>query len=190
MPVIASLNEITADAYDVEIDIVYATDRNFTGVPVYARAAAYLLTEGAEKLQAAVALAKPLGYRIKVFDAFRPSEAQWKLWNHTPDPEFIADPRKGSPHGRGAAIDLTLIDAETGEELDMGTGFDDLRPISHHGVTDGISPEAQRNRLILLGIMSAAGWDFYRNEWWHYQLFDARARYPVLTDGEAGTEMM
>jgi len=75
-----------------------------------------------------------------------------------------------------------------GSVLDMGTGFDDLRPQSHHGVTD-IPAEAQRNRLILLGIMTAAGWDFYRNEWWHYQLFDSR-RFASLTDVEAGTRMM
>lgn len=190
LPLSPALIEITPAAFDVEIDIVYATARNFTGVPVYARAAAYLLQEAADRLAVAVALAKPLGLRLKVLDAFRPSEAQWVLWTHTPDPNFIADPRSGSPHGRGAAVDLTLIDALTGEELDMGTGFDDLRPLSHHAVSEGISVEAQRNRLMLLGIMSAAGWDFYHNEWWHYQLFNARARYPVLSDAEAGTAMM
>ncbi len=184
------LVEITPQSHGVEIDIVYATAANFTGKPVYARAAAYLLPEAADKLAAAVALAKPLGLRLRVYDAFRPSEAQWVLWNHTPDPNFIADPRSGSPHGRGAAVDLTLVDAASGQALDMGTGFDDLRPLSHHAVTADLSPQAQRNRLILLGLMSAAGWDFYSNEWWHYQLFNARARYPVLTDAEAGTAMM
>lgn len=184
------LTEITAADFDVEIDIVYADDRNFTGKPVYGRAACYLLPEGADLLRRAIDIARPLGYRFKLFDGFRPSEAQWMLWEHTPDPEFIADPRRGSPHSMGAAIDLTLLDATTGAELDMGTGFDDLRPISHHGVIDGISVEAQRNRVMLMGIMTAAGWDFFRNEWWHYQLFNARARYPVLSDSAAGTRMM
>ncbi len=184
------LEEITSDGFAVELDIVYATDRNFTGVPVYQRPACYLLPEAADYLRKAVAIATPLGYRLKVLDAFRPSEAQWKLWDHTPDPDFIADPRRGSPHSMGAAVDLTLVDALTGEELDMGTPFDDLRPLSYHGVIDGISPDAQRNRLILLGIMTSAGFDFFRNEWWHYQLFNARARYPVLSDAAAGTAMM
>lgn len=183
------LTEITAEGFGVDLDIVYATAANFTGRPVYARPACYLLPEAAEYLRRAVDLAAPLGLRLKVFDGFRPSEAQWKLWEHTPDPEFIADPRRGSPHSMGAAVDVTLLDAVSGAELDMGTPFDDLRPLSHHGVMD-IPVEAQRNRLLLLGLMTSAGFDFFRNEWWHYQLFNARARYPVLSDADAGTGMM
>ncbi|MSO76947.1 MAG: D-alanyl-D-alanine dipeptidase [Alphaproteobacteria bacterium] len=182
------LIEISPADHGVEIDLVYATDRNFTGRPIYRRPVCYLNEDAAEGLRRAVAIAEPLGLRLRVLDAFRPSEAQWLLWNHTPDPNFIADPRRGSPHSRGAAVDLTLLDGN-GRALDMGTGFDDLRPLSHHGTTD-LAPEAQRNRLLLLGLMTAAGWDFYRNEWWHYQLFDARAKYPVLSDIEAGTAMM
>jgi D-alanyl-D-alanine dipeptidase len=88
----------------------------------------------------------------------------------------------------GAAVDLTLIDA-AGAELEMGTPFDAFTPLSHHGALE-ISPTAQRNRAILLGLMTAAGWDFYRNEWWHYQLFDARNRYPVLSDAASPRPMM
>lgn len=184
------LEEITSDTYDVELDIVYATNRNFTGAPVYHRAACFLLPEAAEYLRKAIAMATPLGYRLRILDAFRPSEAQWTLWDHTPNAEFLADPRRGSPHSMGAAIDLTLVDRATGEELDMGTGFDAMTPLSHHGVIDGLTPEVQRNRLLLMGLMTSAGFDFYRNEWWHYQLFNARARYPVLTDSAAGSQMM
>lgn len=183
------LVEITAQGFALDLDIVYATDRNFTGRPVYGRPACFLVEEAAIYLKRAVELAAPLGYRLKVFDGFRPAEAQWKLWNHTPNPDFIADPRRGSPHSMGAAVDLTLVDAATGRELDMGTGFDDMRLISHHGVTE-VSVEAQRNRHMLLGLMTAAGFDFFRNEWWHYQLFNARARYPVLTDAASGAHMM
>jgi zinc D-Ala-D-Ala dipeptidase len=182
------LVEISAADYGVEIDLVYATPRNFTGQPIYRQARCFLNADAALGLKRAVALAAPLGLRLRVLDAFRPSEAQWVLWNHTPDPNFIADPRRGSPHSRGAAIDLTLLDSQ-GQELNMGTGFDDLRPLSHHGST-ALSPLAQRNRLLLLGLMTAAGWDFYRNEWWHYQLFEARLKYPVLSDVEAATGMM
>lgn len=181
------LHQIMSPDFDVEFDIVYATDRNFTGRPVYDRAACYLNAEGTEALNRAIALARPLGLRLKIFDAFRPSEAQWALWTHTPDPNFLADPRRGSPHSRGAAIDLTLID-DHGQELDMGTPFDAFTDRSHHGRTD-ISPDAQRHRALLLGLMTAAGWDFYRNEWWHYQLFQPR-RFPVLSDRAAGTRMM
>ena len=101
--------------------------------------------------------------------------------------EFVANPRKGSPHSRGVAIDLTLIDA-AGRELDMGTGFDEMRPISHHARTD-IPVEAQQNRFTLMGIMSAAGWDFYKNEWWHYQLFQARD-YPLVDQARLPKPLM
>jgi len=181
------LVEIAAPDFPVEIDLRYATDDNITGKPVYARARCFLNQEAAGLLRRAIQLAEPLGYRFRIFDAFRPSEAQWALWNHNPDPNFLADPRRGSPHSRGAAIDLTLIDG-AGRDLDMGTGFDAFTPLSHHGNLE-ISPQAQRNRALLLGIMTAAGWDFYRNEWWHYQLFQPR-RYRFLGDAEAGSGMM
>lgn len=183
----SALVEIKPPDFDVEIDLRYASADNLTGAPVYRRAACFLNPEAAEALRRAVALAGHAGFRLKVFDAFRPTEAAWALWNHTPDPEFLADPRRGSPHSRGAAVDVTLLDA-AGNELDMGTGFDAFTPLSHHGRLD-IAPDAQRHRALLLGLMSAAGWDFYMNEWWHYQLFDPK-RYPLLSDAEAGTGLM
>ena len=182
------LVEIAAPTFDVDIEIAYATAENITEQPVYGRAACYLHPDAAETLARAVELARPLGLRLKIFDAYRPTEAQWKLWNARPDPEFLADPRRGSPHSRGVAVDVTLLDG-TGRELDMGTGFDAFTPLSHHGAIDCISPAAQRNRLLLIGLMTSAGWDFYRNEWWHYQLFQAR-RYPLIDDGKAAPAMM
>ena len=174
-----SLIEIRAETHAVRLDIAYATGQNVTGKPIYARPGCYLHGDASDRLQRAVELARPLGLTLKIFDAFRPSEAQWKLWEFRPDPEFVADPRRGSPHSRGVAVDLTLVDAG-GAELEMGTGFDDFTPRAHHA--DPTVPAlAQRNRALLLGIMTAAGWDFYRNEWWHYQLFNAR-RYPVYSD--------
>jgi zinc D-Ala-D-Ala dipeptidase len=181
------LVEIGAASHDVLLDIAYATAANITLRPVYARAACYLNPAAADLLEKAVALARPLGLKLKIFDAFRPSEAQWRLWQARPDPEFLADPRRGSPHSRGAAVDLTLVDHD-GAELDMGTGFDAFTPLSHHA-SIFVSPAAQRNRALLLGLMTAAGWDFYRREWWHYQLFDAR-RYPLLSDSVLPEPMM
>ncbi len=182
------LRKIAPPEYDVEICLLYATADNFTGKPVYQpNAECFLHEKAAEHLCEAIRLAAALGLRIKIFDAYRPTEAQWKLWEHTPDPDFLADPRRGSPHSRGVAIDLNLID-QNGRELDMGTAFDAFTPLSHHGRTD-ISAEAQRNRLLLMGIMTTAGWDFYRNEWWHYQLFNSR-EYPLWDDKVAGTNIM
>ena len=174
-----SLLPITEAEYGVEIALAYATTENFTAKPIYRQARCYLHEAAAAALKRAVTLAAGQGYRLKIFDAFRPSEAQWVMWNHTPDPEFLADPRRGSPHSRGVAVDLTLLDRQ-GRELDMGTGFDAFTPLSHHASLD-VSVTAQANRYTLLGIMTAAGWDFYRNEWWHYQLFNSR-QYPLFSD--------
>lgn len=184
---IKKLTPIVLPDYDVDVDIRYATADNFTGKPVYSRVGCYLHPEAAQCLAKAIDLAARQSLRLRIFDAFRPSEAQWTLWNHTPDPHFLADPAKGSPHSRGVAVDLTLL-SHAGAELDMGTMFDAFTPLSHHGNTE-ISAEAQRNRFLLMGIMTTAGWDFYRNEWWHYQLFNSR-QYPLLSDADAGTRLM
>ena len=79
-----SMVEITAKDFDVEIALAYATPDNITGKPIYARAGCYLHADAAEKMKAAVALATPLGLRFKIFDAYRPTEAQWKLWEAFP----------------------------------------------------------------------------------------------------------
>lgn len=181
------LVEIKVPAFGVVLDLVYATDKNFTGKRIYKREACFLHPDAAESLHKASMIAGALGLRFKIFDGFRPTEAQWILWEHTPNPEFVADPGVGSLHSRGIAVDLTLID-EQNHELPMGTAFDDFTPLSHHGVTS-LSVEAQKNRLLLLGIMTAAGWNFYPNEWWHYQLQHPKC-YPLLSDEEAGTGLM
>ncbi len=178
---------IAPPAFNVDIALAYATTANITGKPIYRCADCYLLRPAAEALVRVIDQAARLGLRLRIFDALRPSEAQWVLWNHTPDPEFLADPRRGSPHSRGVAVDLTLLDAQ-GQELDMGTPFDAFTPRSHHGRAD-VSVAAQRNRLLLMGLMTDAGWDFYRNEWWHYQLFEAR-QYRLWRDRDLPRPMM
>lgn len=182
-----ALVEITPETHKVQIRLAYASSDNFTGRPIYASAHCYLHADAEVLLRRAIDLASAIGLGVLIFDAFRPSEAQWQLWHHTPDPDFLADPRRGSPHSRGVAVDLTLLNAD-GTELDMGTAFDAFTPRSHHGALE-ISATAQRNRAILMGIMTAAGWDFYRNEWWHYQMFNAR-RYPVFSDSVLPRPMM
>jgi len=181
------LVKITEADHNVQLDLKYATPDNFTGEPVYQYAACYLRPQAEQLLIVARDLALDQGWHLRIFDAFRPSESQWKLWNHTPDPDFLCDPRRGSPHSRGVAVDLNLIDIQTGKALDMGTGFDTFSPKSHHGNTD-VSAKAQYNRLLLMGLMTTAGWDFYRNEWWHYQMFDAR-QFDVLGDQDLAKTM-
>lgn len=183
----AALIIIGQPQFDVDISLAYATPENVTGKQIYRHADCYLHPEAATCLQRAIALAKPLGLRFKIFDAYRPVEGQWALWHAFPDPEFVSDPKKGGIHTRGIAVDLTLIDA-SGRALDMGTEFDSFAAQAHHARTD-ISLEAQRNRFLLLGLMSAAGWDFYKNEWWHYQLFKSRD-YPVVDQTSLPRPMM
>lgn len=184
------LVKIHAAEFDLDVALAYATADNFTGKPVYAPlAGCWLHADAAILLQRAVELARPLGLRLRILDAYRPTEAQWALWRHTPDPEFLADPRLGSAHSRGAAVDLDLIQMADGKALDMGTTFDAFTPQSHHGNQD-ISPQAQRNRHLLLGVMTTAGWEFNRHEWWHYQLFKARETYPLLSDKLLGQAAM
>lgn len=183
-----ALIEIVPPTFDVDVGLAYGTADNFTGKPVYrADARCWLHPEAAAALGRAIAAAAALGLRFLVFDALRPAEAQWVLWNHTPDPDFLADPRRGSPHSRGVAVDLTLIDG-SGRPLAMGTAFDAFTPDSHHGSV-AVDAESQRNRLLLLGLMTQAGWDFYRNEWWHYQLFESR-KYPLIADADLPEPMM
>lgn len=182
------LVEIAPPAFYVELSLAYAGEQNLTERPVYQRAACYLHADAAAALRRAIGLAASLGLKLRIFDGYRPTEAQWVLWRFRPDPNYFADPRRGSPHSRGVAVDVTLVRTADGAALDMGTGFDALTPRSHHGNLE-VSVEAQRNRLLLLGLMSTAGFDFYGNEWWHYQLFNAR-RYPLLSDSAAGTRLM
>lgn len=184
-----SLVEITNPDFDILLDIAYASSNNFTGKPVYKKPSCFLHGDAAKALLKAMNLVSALGYKIKIFDGFRPLEAQQALWDHTPEPEFISPPETGrTPHCRGIAVDLTLVSVDNNQELDMGTDFDEFTALSHHGNTD-ISVDAQKNRHILMGVMTYAGWDFNPNEWWHYQLPDLE-KYPKLSDQEAKTFLM
>ena len=181
------LCEIAPPRFDVDLDLRYATPDNLTGAPVYARPLCLLHVDAVPYLERAVALARGLGLRLRLFDGFRPVEAQWCLWRALPDPLYIADPRRGSNHSRGTALDLTLAGAD-GAALEMGPGFDAMTPLSHHGRTD-LPPEVQRYRALLAGVMAGAGWLPYPFEWWHYQIPGAET-YPLLADSAGGGKMM
>lgn len=174
------LVEISPESHGVLLDLVYATERNFTGRPIYGEARCLLHRDAEPCLRRAVALATLAGLRLKVFDAYRPTEAQAIFWKHLPDPRYVADIEQGSNHSRGVALDLTLVDG-SGRDLDMGTPFDTMADSSHHFHAT-VPPEAQRNRLWLLGLMAEAGFRRIDTEWWHYELANALA-YPLITEG-------
>ena len=177
-----TLIKITQLTHDILLDMRYATPNNFTHNTIYPSSDCYLRPEALECLEKAIVLAKAQGYRFKILDAYRPQKAQEKLWSICPDPTYISPPERGSPHTRGVAVDVTLVNDEN-EELDMGTPFDTFSPVSHHG-TQSLSAHAAANRYLLLGIMMSAGWDLYINEWWHYQLFNPK-NYSLIESHES-----
>lgn len=172
---------VRENSHDVQIDLVYAGPNNFTGQTIYQYGLCLLHAEAEVALRKAVALAARMQLRLKLFDAFRPHEAQEALWAVAPLPGYIADPAKGSNHTRGVAIDLTLIDLQ-GCELDMGTPVDTMHEASHH-FHAGHRAVVQINRARLLAVMLEAGFVHYGHEWWHYQLPGAD-QFPLIGQSE------
>lgn len=173
------LIDITEKTHDIIIDLFYGTEKNFTKQVIYTNPKCYLRKEALPLLEKAIELSNQQGLTLKIFDAFRPQKAQEILWSICPDSTYVMPPEKGSCHTRGIALDLTLVDQDSGKELDMGTPFDDFTPLSHHGAM--VSKEANVNRYQLLGIMLSAGWDLNPKEWWHYQLFSPQS-YPLIKE--------
>ncbi len=151
----------------VVLDIRYATKNNFTGKRIYKSPKAYLRLPVAEALKNVQSELNTMGLAIKVFDAYRPYSATVKFYEVYPDTNFVAAPWHGSRHNRGCAVDLTLIDQKSGQELEMPTPFDDFSEKAHHDYMD-LSPDAIKNRALLKNIMIKHGFSVYDYEWWHY----------------------
>lgn len=176
---------------DVELDIRYATDNNFTHRNVYGPfRSCFLHSEAAEKLRKSLAAlrAKKPGWKLRVFDCLRPVRAQARLFavvRGTPQQKYVLNPKYGSLHSYGFAIDLSL-ENDKGQPLDMGTGFDYF----------GAKAEPQReaallaageltqtqidNRKLLRSILQAGGFRAISTEWWHFDALDGdqvRANY-------------
>ncbi|MFT6106382.1 MAG: D-alanyl-D-alanine dipeptidase [Rickettsiales bacterium] len=166
------------NGFDVEIDIKYATTDNFTNQTVYDQPYSLLHQKAADLLEKAIKLAKEQGFRFRIFDTYRPIKVQEILFKHYPDGDYVSDPKTGLvTHCRGIAVDLTLID-KNGNDLEMGTGFDEFGVKANHGASE-LNAQERKNRYLLMGIMLTAGFDIYRPEWWHYQLYDVQD-YPIL----------
>jgi len=167
--------EINFDSLNIVNKMAYADTANFMHEKIYPCARCFLRPEVADALEKANEAAQDKGYKLIIYDCYRPYGYQHKMYEIVNNPLYVAKPGKGSNHNRGAAIDLSLTDAE-GNLLDMGGAFDDFSEISHYGAT-GISKAAKKNRKLLRNIMVKAGFTPYENEWWH---FDYRQkRYPT-----------
>lgn len=121
----------------------------------------------------------PKGIGIKIWDGYRPRAVQYLFWEIYPNSKYIANPNSGSKHNRGGAVDLTLIDLASGEELAMPTAFDDFSDQASHGYSD-LPADVLANRALLKSIMTeVAGLYAYDAEWWHYEVEGAKD-YPLL----------
>lgn len=158
---------VVAYVPDVVLDIRYATPSNPTGKPLYPFPAAFLRRSTAVKLKTAADVLRAKGFRLVVYDAYRPLASQKALWAAKPDPLYVADPKKGSAHNKGAAVDVALADP-AGEPLAMPSPFDDFGPKAHHGA-DGVPADARERAATLKTAMEAAGFVALPEEWWHYR---------------------
>jgi len=174
------LVELTALDPTLHLDIRYATAQNFTGRAVYPEARAFLQRPAAEALVRAHQRLRAEGYGIVVFDGYRPWRVTKLFWDLTPadKKDFVADPRKGSRHNRGCAVDLSLYDLGSGREVEMPSGYDEMTERAHPDYAGG-APEARARRDLLRVAMEAEGFTVYAVEWWHFDYRDWRL-YPVL----------
>lgn len=175
------LVEITPRTHGVEVALAYAGPENLAGEPIYEDDRCWVHRDLEPFLVRAAGLASAAGFRLKILDAYRTQRAHERLCAFVTDPRYIADPRKGSNHSRGTAVDVTLVDAE-GRDLDMGTPFDAMEEASHHSFA-GLPAALLCNRTLLLDIMTSAGFHSLDEEWWHYQLPEARS-YPLISTPE------
>jgi len=153
---------------DFVYDMKYATDDNFLKAKVYDCAECFLRLKTVEALISANKDFMKKGYKIKLFDCYRPLSIQKKMWEIVSNPEYVADPKKGSIHNRGGAVDISIIDAN-GKEINMGTPFDFFGIQAGHNYTK-LSKEVLSNRKYLKKVMTKNGFNSFDFEWWHYNL--------------------
>ena len=173
------LVELTRVVPGIRLDIRYATTHNFMGRVLYPQARAFLQRPAAEALAQVQAELQPLGYGLLVFDGYRPWRITKQMWDHTPadKKEFVADPRKGSRHNRGCAVDLTLCDLATGREIEMPGTYDEMSPRSYAAFAGG-TPAQRTPRDLLRRLMEAHGFTVLPAEWWHFDFRDWKS-YPI-----------
>ena len=167
------LVDITTVDPTIRLDLRYATPDNFTGVAVYPVARCLLRRDAAERLARVQRRLQADGFGLLVWDCYRPLGVQERFWALVPDERYVARPQRengrpvaGSKHNRGAAVDVTLVDA-TGRPLEMPTGFDDFSERAHRDAAN-VKPAARANAARLESAMTAEGFQPLPSEWWHF----------------------
>ena len=161
---------------DFVYDMKYATSDNFLKAQVYDCAQCFLRLKTAMALIGASKAFRVLGYKIKIFDCYRPLDVQKKMWSILPDSKYVANPTTGSIHNRGGAVDISLVDKD-GNEVEMGTSFDFFGIEASHGYKK-LSSKVKSSRKLLKNIMLLHGFTAQESEWWHYNLNSASG-YPL-----------
>lgn len=153
----------------VVYDLRYATTNNFLHRRMYPESTnhTFLRQPAAKALQKVQQDLNQIGLGLKIYDAYRPYAVTVKFWELVKDEKYVAHPKNGSGHNRGAAVDLTIINTKTNEEINMGTGFDNFTDTAHHSYTN-ISQGIRENRRLLKMLMEKYGFRSYNEEWWHY----------------------
>jgi D-alanyl-D-alanine dipeptidase len=153
---------------DFVYDMKYATDDNFLKEKVYPCAECFLRVKTVKSLLEANKMFLAKGYKIKLYDCYRPKAIQKKMFQLVPDANYVANPKKGSIHNRGGAVDISLVDFN-GIELDMGTKFDFFGKEASHNYLS-LSDTILANRKLLKEIMLQNNFKSFDSEWWHYNL--------------------
>ncbi|MBK0368440.1 M15 family metallopeptidase [Flavobacterium agrisoli] len=153
---------------DFVYDMKYATNDNFLKTKVYDCAECFLRLQTVRALILANAAFLQRGYKIKLYDCYRPLSIQKKMWEIVPNPIYVADPKKGSIHNRGGAVDISLVSLD-GTELEMGTAFDHFGIEASHQYSK-LSKQVKNNRKLLKSVMQKNGFNSFDSEWWHYNL--------------------
>jgi D-alanyl-D-alanine dipeptidase len=162
------------------LDIRYNQSNNFLSTPVYTQARAFLQRPAAEALLRVSHKLQPLGYGLLIHDAYRPWYVTRIFWDATP-PEgkiFVADPKKGSKHNRGCAVDITLYELATGQPAEMPGLYDEMSPRSFPSFPGGTSLQ-RWHRDLLCRTMASEGFTVNEDEWWHFDYKDWK-QYAIL----------
>ena len=159
--------------------MLFALEDNFCGHPLYDADVCMLEPDTLTKLLLAQERFLQDGYRIKLNDAYRPQRVQYLLYEEIPDRTYIADPTRGSRHNRGIAVDMTLVNIETGLEVEMPSPMHTFGGSGRRDYT-GHSREAKANMDYMTDVMEACGFTSIKSEWWHFMDLSAEENHPVL----------
>lgn len=175
--IIRGLVELNAIDKTFYYDLRYATKNNFTKTVLYHNAKVLLNINTAHKLIKANNYLKKFGYHIKIYDAYRPHSVQVYMWHIYPNKNYLANPKIGSNHNKGAAVDITLVD-NSGKELSMPSTFDEFSNRAHIDY-EGAPKDALAHRELLAKAMVLNGFRRISKEWWHFDDIDYK-KYPIL----------